>query len=64
MDTHRVKEHDKARIRCCGQYHTCTAQSDVCVHVHWDTGNTKGVSFFYYCDKCASKEFHGERVRL
>lgn len=50
--THRVKAKDRERISC----QSCrAAPADVCEHVHWNTGNTKGISFFYYCDPCFAK---------
>lgn len=48
---HRVRPEDRARIRC--QRAGCAAPADMCEHVHWDTGNTTGVSFFYFCDEHA-----------
>lgn len=64
MNYHIVKQCDRARILCNGCYNTCRKPADVCVHVHWDTGNTTGVSFFYYCTACQASEFHGEVFEL
>ena len=47
--THRVQAKDKKRILC-QQCHA--APADLCEHVEWNTGNTTGISFFYYCDPC------------
>jgi hypothetical protein len=44
---HEVAESDKPRIPC--SFAGCTKQADACEHVHWNTGNTTGVSFWYYC---------------
>jgi hypothetical protein len=44
---HRVKEADKARIKC----HDCGKPADVCHYMNWNTGNTTGISFFYFCDQ-------------
>jgi hypothetical protein len=50
--THRVEPKDRERISC----QSCQeAPADVCEHVHWNTGNTVGVSFFYYCDPCFAR---------
>jgi hypothetical protein len=46
---HDVKLSDQSRIRCTGSYTNCGKPATMCQHVHWDTGNTKGLSFFYYC---------------
>ena len=56
IDVHRVEAKDKARIACRGQYGECQNQADVCEHVHWDTGNTTGVSFFYSCLSCYEQQ--------
>lgn len=48
---HRLKEQDRARINC----EDCPQPADVCEHATWDTGNTKGISFWYYCHPCAVK---------
>lgn len=49
---HRVQPKDRPRIRC--QHGSvspdCTAEATVCEHLHWDTGQRAGVSFFYFCD--------------
>ena len=47
---HQVAEPDQKRISCI----TCTlagfpSPAEICEHVSWNTGNTAGVSFFYYC---------------
>ena len=48
---HQVADHDKARIRCQDDrwHRDCPRPAEICEHVQWDTGNTKGISFFYYC---------------
>lgn len=47
--THRVKARDRRRITCS----KCrAAPADICEHVHWNTGNTTGISFFYFCGPC------------
>lgn len=46
--THRVKEADRARIGC--SMPDCDKPADLCEHTAWDTGNTRGLSFFYFCD--------------
>lgn len=48
-ETHRVREEDRKRITC----QKCRiVPADVSEHVHWKTGNTTGVSFYYYCGPC------------
>lgn len=47
---HRVTKKDQKRIVCM----TCEGEgtprpAEVCEHAEWDTGNTKGISFWYYC---------------
>lgn len=52
---HKVKKSDRKRIRCLGkQPGGCGRPAWFCQHVHWDTGNTKGLSFFYFCRKHAA----------
>jgi late competence protein required for DNA uptake (superfamily II DNA/RNA helicase) len=48
--THRrLSKKEKARI-CCQK---CFAQqADICEQLQWSSGNTKGISFFYYCTLC------------
>jgi hypothetical protein len=46
---HELTPADSARIRCTGKYAECGKPAVVCQRVHWDTGNTKGLSFFYFC---------------
>lgn len=45
---------DSARISCQAtinkQLDSCGSSAVMCETLHWDTGNTKGVSFFYFCD--------------
>lgn len=52
---------DSARIKCQTAVgpdrDNCGAQATVVREVHWDTGNTTGVSFFYHCDE------HGRHAR-
>lgn len=51
-DQHTVAARDRTRIRCealTTGMNTCDEPTLVCMHVHWNTGNTKGVSFHYYC---------------
>lgn len=45
---------DRQRIGCQGLSATedCDRKADVCDTVNWDTGNTKGISFFYSCFQC------------
>jgi len=52
-ETHRVAEQDKHRIKCTDDrwHQGCAKPADVCQHSHWNTGNTTGVSFFYFCDE-------------
>ena len=40
---------DSERIKC--QTQDCEDQATVTHQVEWDTGNTKGISFFYHCEK-------------
>jgi hypothetical protein len=58
--THRVKRKDRQRIKC-GKCHR--APADVCEHVHWNSGNTVGLSFFYYCDGCFAAQKAAEQQR-
>ena len=30
----------------------CLNMADICEQVDWNTGNTQGTSFFYFCDDC------------
>ena len=50
---------DSARIKCLTAINkdrdTCGAQATVVHEVHWNTGNTTGVSFFYHCDEHGRK---------
>lgn len=52
---------DSARIQCQTMtdrdLNTCGAQAVVVHELHWNTGNTTGVSFFYHCDE------HGRQAR-
>lgn len=51
MSTSDVRDllpQDAKRIRCM----LCAGAAEICETVHWDTGNTKGVSFFYLCRIC------------
>ena len=51
---------DSARIQCQTfdrERNMCGAPAIVVHEVHWDTGNTKGVSFFYHCAE------HAENTR-
>lgn len=50
---HLVEDHDKSRIRCTGRYGECGEPAYACEHSEWNTGNTTGISFFYYCRPCA-----------
>lgn len=47
--THIVEESDRERVRC----NDCGEPALIGVHMHWNTGNTEGVSFFYHCAACA-----------
>src|ERR1044071_691081 len=53
-ETHPIHPKDHPRIRCHGhRWRDCdAAPATIAEHVHWDTGTTKGVSFFYYCAPC------------
>ncbi len=44
---HIIKPSDRDRIRC----EDCGRRSFVCLHAHWNTGNTKGLSFWYFCKR-------------
>lgn len=49
----KLKKKDAARIKCQGHYRNmceCPANATHCMTVEWDTGNTKGISFFYMCE--------------
>jgi len=43
----RLNARDSKRIPC--EADRCRARALFCRRVEWDTGNQKGVSFFYYC---------------
>lgn len=46
---------DSARIFCAGVFdESCRANATFCETLHWDNGNTKGISFFYFCDNHGS----------
>lgn len=56
---HMVRKKDRARIRCqhsAAYSDRCNKPADVCEHNHWNTGNTKGVSFWYFCKAHAPKK--------
>lgn len=46
---HSVRPEDRERIHCV----KCGRPADVCEHQIWNTGNTSGISFWYYCHACA-----------
>jgi flavoprotein len=52
--THKVKQSDKARIRCQG----CGATADICEHSAWKGG----ISFWYYCDSCYATQLASLRA--
>lgn len=39
----------------------CEELADVSESVNWDTGNTTGTSFFYFCNKCWTKNKKGRK---
>jgi len=47
----KLKKRDSKRIVCGST--GCRAQAEFCKTVEWNTGNTKGISFFYYCGRHA-----------
>lgn len=50
--THIIKKSDRRRIRCqhsLGTLAFCGRPTLVGEHREWNTGNTRGVSFYYYC---------------
>lgn len=46
---HLVTRADSRRIAC----ENCASPAFGCERVEWNTGNTKGISFFYYCEACS-----------
>lgn len=51
MSTSNVRDllpQDAQKIRCMA----CRGAAEICETISWDTGNTKGVSFFYLCRIC------------
>ncbi len=55
---HVIRPKDRKRIRCdatVGAMTFCNRPALVCEHVHWNTGNTAGVSFFYICGRHAAE---------
>ena len=46
-DWHRVTPEDQQRIVC--QFAKCGKPAEVCEHAQWNTGDTTGISFWYYC---------------
>lgn len=47
---HRVTTRDRKRIRCLACDRAGLSRpAEVCQHAAWNTGNTLGLSFFYYC---------------
>jgi hypothetical protein len=61
---HRVTVEDQGRIRCqpCANKGVDHA-AELCEHAEWNTGNTKGMSFWYYCVPVAiEKGFRPELV--
>jgi len=47
----RLKKRDSKRIVCGSA--DCRAQAEFCRTIEWNTGNTKGISFFYHCGRHA-----------
>lgn len=45
---HKLSAKDSARIPCSRV--NCKLQATYVQHLHWNTGNTKGLSFHYFCD--------------
>jgi hypothetical protein len=48
-----VAPKDSKRIQCSRHYRAsepCGAPATQCLTLRWNTGNTSGISFFYYCD--------------
>lgn len=65
-ETHRVSAVDRQFIRCTGNYPECVAPADICEHMPWNTGNTTGISFFYFCLPCweiHQRRYAGEVAR-
>ena len=52
---HRVTKRDQKRISCSvceivlAGTRVTPHPAEVCEHTEWNTGNTTGVSFWYYC---------------
>lgn len=51
----KLAKKDSKRIKCATW--GCDKQADYCHTVEWNTGNTKGISFFYHCAE------HNENTR-
>jgi hypothetical protein len=47
---HDVRPEDQARITCQFGLSQCERPAVVCEHSTWNTGNTVGISFWYYCE--------------
>ena len=50
---HPVQATDTPRIPCTTQ--DCAAHAEVGHRTCWNTGNTAGVSYFYYCTPCSTR---------
>lgn len=59
-ESHLVSEKDSERIKCL----CCGDKAYICLHDEWDTGNRKGVSFFYFCKAHQKGMWHGKPIPL
>lgn len=63
-NTRRLSQSDNARIKCAkGRFGdpNCSNQATICETVDWNTGNTTGTSFFYFCDNCMKAQMVNTR---
>jgi hypothetical protein len=62
VEVRRLAASDSARINCTkGRFGdpNCTNNATVCETVRWQASGNKGISFFYFCDGCHSKQIEG-----
>lgn len=60
---HKVTKKDQKRVFC--ESAECGKRAKVCEHAEWNTGNTSGISFWYYCMAHGKQHgFTGKREQM
>lgn len=59
-ESHLVSEKDSERIKCL----YCGDKAYICLHDEWNTGNRKGISFWYFCKAHRKGLWHGKPIPL